>query len=215
MDKVHITHLYHKGYLTDIDVHFAKFINGLSKNDDPDIFLAAALASNATGNGDVYFDLASVAEKPILMGLEDEGTIKWPKLSCWLQKIRKSPVVGSPGDYRPLILDKKNRLYLYRYWDYEKKLSESIINRSGEDFKDLNVTLLNDGLKRLFPQNTDNDFNWQMVAAYIAVFKRFCIISGGPGTGKTFSMAKILALLLELSGKERLSSHGKGCNQDR
>ncbi|MBW2575301.1 MAG: exodeoxyribonuclease V subunit alpha [Deltaproteobacteria bacterium] len=204
MNKEHITHLYQKGYLTDIDVHFAKFITGLSKNDDPDIFLASALASNATGNGDVYFDLASVAEKPLLMGLEDEGTIKWPKLSCWLQKIRKSPVVGSPGDYRPLILDKKNRLYLYRYWDYEKKLSESIINRSGEDFRDLNVTLLNDGLKRLFPQNTDNDFNWQMVAAYIAALKRFCIISGGPGTGKTFSMAKILALLLELSGKERL-----------
>jgi len=204
MNKEHITHLYQKGYLTDIDVHFAKFITGLSKNDDPDIFLASALASNATGNGDVYFDLASVAEKPFLMGLEDEGTIKWPKLSCWLQKIRKSPVVGSPGDYRPLILDKKNRLYLYRYWDYEKKLSESIINRSGEDFRDLNITLLNDGLKRLYPQNTDNDFNWQMVAAYIAAFKRFCIISGGPGTGKTFSMAKILALLLELSGKERL-----------
>ena len=202
--KEYITNLYHKGYLTDIDIHFAKFITGLSKNDDPDIFLAAALASNATGNGDVYFDLASVAEKPLLMGLEDEGTVKWPKLSGWLQKIRKSPVVGSPGDYRPLILDKKNRLYLYRYWDYEKKLSESIINRSGEDFRDLDVTLLNDGLKRLFPQNTDNGFNWQMVAAYIAAFKRFCIISGGPGTGKTFTMAKILALLLELSGKERL-----------
>jgi len=204
MNKEHITHLYKKGNLTDIDVHFAKFITGLSKNDDPDIFLAAALASNATGNGDVYFDLASVAEKPLLMGLEDEGTVKWPKLSRWLQKIRKSLVVGSPGDYRPLILDKKNRLYLYRYWDYEKKLSESIINRSGEDFRDLDITLLNDGLKRLFPQNTDNDFNWQMVAAYIAAFKRFCIISGGPGTGKTFTMAKILALLLELSGKERL-----------
>ncbi len=204
MNKEYITNLYHKGYLTDIDIHFAKFITGLGKNDDPDIFLAAALASNATGNGDVYFDLASVAEKPLLMGLEDEGTVKWPKLSGWLQKIRKSPVVGSPGDYRPLILDKKNRLYLYRYWDYEKKLSESIINRSGEDFRDLDVTLLNDGLKRLFPQNTDNGFNWQMVAAYIAAFKRFCIISGGPGTGKTFTMAKILALLLELSGKERL-----------
>ena len=202
--KEYITNLYHKGYLTDIDIHFAKFITGLSKNDDPDIFLASALASNATGNGDVYFDLASVAEKPLLMGLEDEGTVKWPKLSGWLQKIRKSPVVGSPGDYRPLILDKKNRLYLYRYWDYEKKLSESIINRSGEDFRDLDVTLLNNSLKRLFPQNVDNDFNWQMVAAYIAAFKRFCIISGGPGTGKTFTMAKILALLLELSGKERL-----------
>lgn len=204
MNKDHLTNLYHKGYLTDIDMHFAKFITGLGKNDDPDIYLAAALASNATGNGDVYFDLTSVAENPFLMGLEGEGIVKWPKLSGWLQKIRQSPVVGRPGDYRPLILDRKNRLYLYRYWDYEKKLSESIIHRSREDIRDLDVVRLTDGLKRLFPQNQDNEFNRQMVAAYIAAIKRFCIISGGPGTGKTFTMAKILALLLELSGKERL-----------
>jgi len=204
MNKDDLTNLYHKGYLTDIDMHFAKFITGLGKNDDPDIYLAAALASNATGNGDVYCDLTSVAENSFLMGLEEEGIVKWPKISGWLQKIRQSPVVGRPGDYRPLILDRKNRLYLYRYWDYEKKLSESIIHRSREDIRDLNVARLTDGLKRLFPQNQDNEFNRQMVAGYIAAIKKICIISGGPGTGKTFTMAKILALLLELSGKERL-----------
>jgi len=200
----HITNLYKTGYLSDIDMHFARFITGLGKNDDPDMYLAAALASNATGNGDVYFDLSSVAENPFLMGLEEEGTVKWPRLSGWLQKIGQSPAVGSPGDYRPLILDRKNRLYLYRYWDYEKKLSQSIIHRSREDIRDLDMVRLTDGLKRLFPQNQDNEVNRQMVAAYIAAIKRFCIISGGPGTGKTFTMAKILALLLELSGKKRL-----------
>ena len=201
----YITNLYQTGYLTDIDVHFAKFITGLGKNNDPDIFLAAALVSNATENGDVYFDLASMAKRPVFMGLEQKRTVKWPNLSSWLQKIRQSPVVGSPGDYRPLILDRKNRLYLYRYWDYEKKLSESILHRSGEDFRDLDVTRLTDSLKRLFPQNKDDEFNWQMVAAYIAAIKRICIISGGPGTGKSFTMAKILALLLELYGKEKLN----------
>jgi exodeoxyribonuclease V alpha subunit len=204
MNKYHLIDLYHLGYLTDIDIHFAKFITGLGKNDDPDIFLAAALASNATGNGDVYFDLTSVAEEPVLMGLEEEGTVKWPELSAWVKKIGQSPVVGKPGDYRPLILDKKNRLYLHRYWNYEKKLSKSIIRRSREDFRDLDVTRLTAGLKRLFPQNEEHEVNWQMVAAYIAAFKRFCIISGGPGTGKTFTMAKILALLLELSENKRL-----------
>jgi len=203
--KENITHLYKTGYLTDIDIHFAKFIAGLGKNDDPDIFLAATLASNATGNGDVYFDLASIAQKPVFMGLEQEGTVKWPNFSGWLQKIRQSPVVGWPGDYRPLILDKKNRLYLYRYWDYEKKLSESMLQRSREDFRDLDITRLKDSLKRLFSQNEDDEVNRQMVAAYIAAIKRICIISGGPGTGKTFTMAKILALLLELHGKEKLN----------
>jgi exodeoxyribonuclease V alpha subunit len=203
MEK-YITYLYQIGYLTDMDISFAKFITGFGKNDDPDIFLAAALASNATGNGDVYFDLASIGERPVFMCLEREGSVKWPKLSGWLQKIRQSPMVGGPGDYRPLILDKKNRLYLYRYWDYEKKLSESILHRAGEDFPDLDEARLADSLTRLFPQNEDDEFSWQMVAAYIAAIKRICIVSGGPGTGKTFTMAKILALLLELHGKDKL-----------
>jgi exodeoxyribonuclease V alpha subunit len=170
MEK-HITYLYQMGYLTDIDIHFAKFITGLGKNDDPDIFLAAALASNATGNGDVYFDLASMAQRSVFMGLEQEGTVKWPNLSGWMQKIRQSPVVGWPG----------------------------------EDFCDLDITRLKESLKRLFRQNEEHEFNWQMVAAYIAAIKRICIISGGPGTGKTFTVAKILALLLELYGKEKLN----------
>jgi exodeoxyribonuclease V alpha subunit len=202
--KEYITNLYHKGYLTGIDIHFSRFITDLGKHDDPDMCLAAALASNATGNGDVYFDLTSVIENPFLRELEAEGVVQWPKLSGWLQKIRQSPLVGKPGDYRPLILDRKNRLYLYRYWDYEKKLSQSILHRSGEDIRDLDVARLTDGLKRLFPQDQDHELDRQMLAAYIAAIKRFCIISGGPGTGKTFTMAKILALLLELSEKRRL-----------
>jgi exodeoxyribonuclease V alpha subunit len=204
MKKDNITHLYNSGKLSDIDVHFAKFISGLSDNDDPDILLAAALVSNATGNGDVYLDLASEAEKPILGEGNGERAVICPKLSAWSQKISQLPAVGRPGDFRPLILDNKNRLYLYRYWDYEKRLSDSIISRAKEDVRNIDITLLDNSLKRVFQKNKDDDFNQQKVAALIAVFKRFCVISGGPGTGKTFAMAKILALLLELSKEYRL-----------
>jgi exodeoxyribonuclease V alpha subunit len=194
MNKNDITNLYHKGYLVDIDMHFAKLITGLCKKEDADVFLAAALVSNATGNGDVYLDLTSVAEKPLSGEPEGEGAVKCPKLAEWSQKISKSPGVGRPGDFYPLILDNKNRLYLYRYWDYENKLSDSIISRIKEDIRDIDAAFLKDSLKRLFPPDTDK---WQRTAAFIAAFKKFCVISGGPGTGKTFTMAKILALLLE------------------
>ena len=204
MKKDNITHLYNSGKLSDIDVHFAKFISGLSDNDDPDILLAAALVSNATGNGDVYLDLASEAEKPILGEGNGERAVICPKLSAWSQKISQLPAVGRPGDFRPLILDNKNRLYLYRYWDYEKRLSDSIISRAKEDVRNIDITLLDNSLKRVFQKNKDDDFNQQKVAALIAVFKRFCVISGGPGTGKTFAMAKILALLIEQSKEYRL-----------
>ena len=99
MKKDNITHLYNSGKLSDIDIHFAKFISGLSDNDDPDILLAAALVSNATGNGDVYLDLVSASEKPIMGEGNGERAVICPKLSVWSQKISQLPAVGRPGDF--------------------------------------------------------------------------------------------------------------------
>jgi exodeoxyribonuclease V alpha subunit len=204
MNKNYITDLYHKGYITDTDVHFANFIAEIDKNDDPDIFLAAALVSRATENGDVYLDLGSVAETSISLELNGDAAVKGPELSEWSKKISQSGAVGKPGDFRPLILDKKNRLYLYRYWEYENHLSEAITRRMREDIRNIDRALLKDCLKRLFPEN-DDDSKWLKVAAVIAAFKKFCVITGGPGTGKTFTMAKILALLIVLSRKDTLN----------
>ena len=205
MNKRNLTHLIETGYLSEIDVHFGKFIAGLDKNDCPDIFIAAALVSRATGEGDGFFDLNSIIRKPILSDINDEGTLKSPQLSEWLNTLSQSRLVGSPGEFRPLILDKKNRLYLYRYWDYENRLSSAIKSRIKEDIQGIDKSILKDSLNRLFPNNGNNEFNWHKVAGIIAAFKKFCVITGGPGTGKTFTTAKILALLLELSQKDKLS----------
>ena len=85
----------------------------------------------------------------------DEIPVILPKLDQWLEKIRKSPVVGKPGEFCPLILDKNNRLYLYRYWEYEHILSESIKRRIKEDVKNINTSLLQDSLKRFFPKESE------------------------------------------------------------
>src|SRR5580704_18065389 len=66
----------------------------------------------------------------------------------------------------------------------------------------VNVKRLRQGLERLFPNTKET--NWQKVAAFTAVMSNFCVITGGPGTGKTRTVAAILALLLEQAGNERL-----------
>jgi len=205
MNKNNITQLIETGYLSEIDVHFGKFIAGLDKNDHPDILIAAALVSHATGDGDGYLDLNSITREPILSDVNGEDKLKSPQLSEWLKTLSQSRVVGKPGEFRPLILDKKNRLYLYRYWDYENRLSNTIKSRIKEDIQEINISILKDSLNRLFPNNGTNEFNWHKVAGVIAAFKKFCVITGGPGTGKTFTTAKILALLLELSREDKLS----------
>jgi len=205
MNENNITHLIETGYLSEIDVHFGKFITDLDKNDNTDIFIAAAFVSRATGDGNGYLDLNSMTRKPIHLDINGEDRFKSPKLSEWLKVLRQSRAVGRPGEFRPLILDEKNRLYLYRYWDYENRLSTTIKNRIKEDIQGIDKSILMDSLNRLFTNNGIDEFNWQKVAGVIAAYKKFCVVTGGPGTGKTFTTAKILALLLELSRKNKLS----------
>lgn len=192
-----ITHLYKTGYFSRIDTYFARFICEISGQNDPDIFLAAALASQSTGKGDVCLDLAFLAEKRLFEEGNGVDAVICPKLLSWRKKLLTSPAIGEPGDYRPLVLDEKNRLYLYRYWEYEKVLSESIEERVNDGFNDIDATLLGHGIKRLFPTYNPETIDWQKVAVIPPVFKRFSVISGGPGTGKTFTVAKIIVLLLE------------------
>jgi len=205
MSKYNITNLIETGYLSEIDVHFGKFITGLDKKGHPDVFIAAALVSRATGDGNGYLDLDSITRKPILLDINGEDRFKSPKLSEWLKTLSQSRAVGKPGEFRPLILDDKNRLYLYRYWDYENRLSSAIKCRIKEDIQGIDVSILKNSLNRLFTSNGTDEFNWHKVAGVIAAYKKFCVITGGPGTGKTFTTAKILALLLELSRKNKPS----------
>jgi exodeoxyribonuclease V alpha subunit len=204
MKKDYITNFYNKGLLTQFDIHFGGFITDLCGKDDPDVFLGAALTSHVTGNGDVCLDLASMAEKVLVEKQNGYAPIVCPQLSVWRHKLLATPVVGRPGEFRPLVLDQRDRLYLYRYWDYEKRLSDSIKIRVQQDIRDVDATLLQRGIKRLFPDFKDRSPDWQKVAAIVSILKRFCVISGGPGTGKTFTIAKMLALLIEQAKGERL-----------
>jgi exodeoxyribonuclease V alpha subunit len=199
-----INNLYYKGIIRDIDFQFGRFICGLCEKDDPDIFLGAALVSNANASGDVHLDLAAMAQKALFENQPGEPMAECPELSVWTEKLRCSVVVGKPGDFRPLILDENNRLYLYRYWEYERKLADSILKRAQNDIHDINVVNLQESMTRLFPGCRDKGIDWQAVAAMTAALKRFCVISGGPGTGKTYTVAKILALLLEQHPQQKL-----------
>lgn len=194
--------LHQAGILTDIDVHFAGFMANLADSKYQEIFLGAALVSNVTGKGDVCLDLASFAGKTLLEKDDGMDAVICPELSVWKDNLMSTGIVGRSEDFCPLILDEENRLYLYRYWEYEKKLSDSIKERVKEDIGGINLSLIKDSIKRLFPEIIDENVNWQKVAAITSAFKKFCVISGGPGTGKTTTVAKILALLLEQKSKE-------------
>ena len=109
------------GIFSGIDIHFARFILGLAADQDPDIFLAAALVSHATADGDICLNLDAVSATVLPAAQASRAPVLCPPAAQWRQKLKAHTAVGKPGDRCPLILDDHNRLYLYRYWEYEKK----------------------------------------------------------------------------------------------
>ncbi|MDO8785597.1 MAG: exodeoxyribonuclease V subunit alpha, partial [Syntrophales bacterium] len=191
------------------DLHFARLMTELAGRNSPELFLTAALVSRNTREGHICLDLSSFEGRPLTAGELEGYPPMCPPLSQWLRLLEASGVVGKPGDYRPLILDGGSRLYLYRYWDYEKKLADFIRERTGNgngepqifsDEAGIDPAILKDGLDRLFPSPPIGETtDWQRLAAVISLYNRFSVISGSPGTGKTTTVAKIMVLLLEQS----------------
>ena len=140
------------------------------ESEDADIFLAAALLSNAVGKGNVCLDFDSMTKNEFIEEMKGAEQAKFPETSTWLEKLHKSTVVGKPGGFFPLILDEKNRLYLYRYWDYEKKWSDAILKRVQENIENIDYALVKDSFKRLFPLKTGDNNLEQRLAAFMAVF---------------------------------------------
>jgi exodeoxyribonuclease V alpha subunit len=192
------------GILSHIDIHFALFACSLSGADMPELSLAAALVSSRARQGDICLDLSAIAGTQMVAEGDGEIPVICPDLRLWSEKLMGSDVVGNPGDYKPLILDNNHRLYLFRYWDYQEKLADLIRKRVSDNEGTINRAALKDGLERLIPGEGNGDINWQKVAALTAVTKKLCVITGGPGTGKTTTIAAILALLLEQDTSRRM-----------
>ncbi len=183
-----------------IDRRFADFICRESGRESSELRLAAALLSSAVGKGDICLNLfhsggmeSPPAGEPFLL----------PPPERLIAILRESPTVGAPGDFTPLVLDGAGRLYLHRYWRYENELARVILEKASGT-EPLCEETLREGLSRLFPESAGEEINWQEVAAIAALRKKLCIISGGPGTGKTSTVVKILALMIEQHSGRRL-----------
>ncbi len=181
---------------SNLDLHFAEFMQRLDGREIAEIYLAAALVSHFNRLGHICLDLNNVAGKHLFA--EGEGrSLLCPSLAGWLEQLRDSPVIGKPGEFKPLILDENSKLYLFRYWEYQEKLAILIKDRSHHDEKTVDIEAVKKSLDQYFPPTNDNEIDWQRIAAFIALGKIFCVISGGPGTGKTTTIAKIMAFLQE------------------
>ncbi len=194
------------GLFRQLDIQFARFLVTLTSESSSALILGSALASRAVGDGNVCLNLRDFAGKPLVTAEPDapkavsalqqeQREIVCPQIDSWIAELQNSSAVGKPGEIRPLVLDESARLYLQRYWKYESSLAVRIRELASRIVSDIDFEMLERDLNRMFPPNEGNGEDYQKLAALTAVSRRFCIISGGPGTGKTWVVAKILELL--------------------
>lgn len=192
-----ISRLFQDKAIDDIAYHFSRFIAAFADTDDTDVLLAAALVSHATANGDVCLDLGQVAGTEFDAPPDGQSAVVYPEYTVWKDKLSKSSAVGRPGDYKPLILDRAGRLYLYRYWAYEQRLANAILRLKDSPKHLIHSHGLKKRLSDFFPESADSGNREQRLAAVVSLIQPFSIITGGPGTGKTTVVGKIIALMTE------------------
>ncbi len=122
-----------------------------------------------------------------------------PNKKVLIDDLNRSALVGKNGELKPLYLEGKN-LSIRKYRVYEKKLLNWIQTKCDQGANIPDTEKVKNQLEQLFESSGDNT-DWQKTAAALSLIKPFLIISGGPGTGKTTTVAKILALHNRLSDK--------------
>ena len=189
------------GLLAPADVHVAMTLGRLGGDPDELVALAAALAVRAPRKGHVLVDLATVSATATVEAGDDTQLVglPWPDLATWLERLSASPLVAraaAADDDLPLRLV-GSALYLDRYWRDEDLVATGLASRIGAPLFEVDEPLLAEGVRRLFQGDHDGR---QGRAAVTSVRRHFSVIAGGPGTGKTSTVARLLALLAEQAG---------------
>ena len=212
------------GMLRRLGPVFARFVTSLapegSAAGENALALACLLLSELEGRGHSCLQLSALAGDPsAMLGWSDED---WPGLcaeagelphgeAAWHDYLQGCPQVlawpGGADQGQPLVLA-GDRLYLRRYWSDENTVADAVRARTGngeatQGRPEPSPALVRHWLDRLFTHATrDGGADWEKIACAMATRGGLAVITGGPGTGKTYTVARLLALLFALEGEQ-------------
>ncbi|WFL66728.1 exodeoxyribonuclease V subunit alpha [Pantoea sp. X85] len=180
--------------LRSLDVQFAQL---LADDDQPARLLLAACLSAEAGDGHVCLPLSQLSRDNLFKGRHAElAQAIWQAAGepqDWPAILAGWSALSSSEQAAPIVLS-EDRLYLHRLWHNEGQVARFFQSQStAQPFAPERVREV---LDQLFGSEPDN---WQKIAAAVALTQKTAVISGGPGTGKTTTVAKLLAALIRLS----------------
>ncbi|MGD6672796.1 exodeoxyribonuclease V subunit alpha [Xanthomonas citri pv. citri] len=183
-----------KSHLRTLDHAFAQSLRRLRPDTPDTVLLAAALASLAVANGHAGLD----PRRPRLLV---DADVAWPAADAWMAQLQASPWIAQPDDPlaaaasdAPLVLE-HGLLYLRRYREYEARLAAGLTRIASDTLPATESAVLAAVFAALFPSATTGQ-DRQAQAAALALRRALLLITGGPGTGKTTTIARLLLLRL-------------------
>lgn len=206
MNALDILHLARNaGALRDIDYHLPRYLLALAAVPSANVAIAIAALSRAQVDGDICLDLADAAERKVLVDNASAGPwhgIAAPSLVEWRTALLASGIVGNAADDGlPLVLDAANRLYFAKYFAFERGIAEGLL-ACAVDAPLAESTSIDRMLTAQFgPAGTAGADPHQRAAARVALTRQLAVITGGPGTGKTTAVTKILAAIVGLAAE--------------
>jgi len=195
--------LRHDGILDVTDHSFAHWLHTRLGEKHPAVLLAAAYLSNLARNGHVGCPIPLPAGIKKLLKLDTISEIT-PELlesghSEMAEAVRNSGCVGRVSDPKhPLIFD-RNFLYFHRYWMYEYSLSVWFSQKAIQPHFEIDPAQPVHYIEMLFEDTPRKDTpQWQKLALWMALQRKLLILTGGPGTGKTYTLIRLVAIQLLL-----------------
>jgi exodeoxyribonuclease V alpha subunit len=173
------------------DYQLAKRLARLARAEPEAVAMVASVVAAATGEGHVCITLDAARQRLA-------ADWAWAPPVHWREALLASGVVGDGSAHAPIVLDAGERLYLRRYWQYEVALADALRARAQATDAAIDPGAAARAIERWCGVEAGDEVR---VAAAIALYKRCCVITGGPGTGKTTTAARLLALLLDLAGE--------------
>ncbi|MDN7135868.1 exodeoxyribonuclease V subunit alpha [Pseudidiomarina terrestris] len=195
---------YEQGWLRAIDLSLAEYLYSKLGADAEAVAVLAALVSHQLGHGHPCLELNELWQDP-------EATLQIPPEHASyssvhlcasatemvaalgpaiVEQLAQSTAVNTLNS--PLVLQGQERLYLRRYWDYEQQIKQDLALRMAQQ-EPIATDALRETLDDLFGVATT--LSWQRLACAMAVRSGFTVITGGPGTGKTYTVVRLLATL--------------------
>jgi exodeoxyribonuclease V alpha subunit len=193
-----------QGRLRPLDAAFARFLAEQEGTGSPLAPMLGALVSQQSGEGHLCLELGALEDLADQLDLPESWRHILSNAPALAEQLDASTVIAHDEQMSasPLVLD-HGRLYLRRYWDHERLVASTIRQRLLTPITP--PAGLRQELLRLFPDDNSGTIQWPRVACALAARSAFTVITGGPGTGKTTAVVRLLGLLQTL----QLAEHNR------